>query len=242
MARQTAYQRVYQALKAAIFDGGYAEGALLPPENSLCAQYQVSRTTVRKAMEMLAQEGFIAIRQGVGTRVLARKPSQSLNLLTSFSHSLEKQGHTIGLKHFYIEKTGADERLSELLQLPLQTPLFSVCRIKLSDGKPICITKNYLPVSLAPELDQDGEILRLYRHLSDRYGVRYSGARDLIGACSASFEEALLLETEPRAALITVQRLCYRNGKPAEADFLKIIADRYEFEVRIHGSESGGEW
>ena len=68
--RNPAYFVVYEAIKNWIFSGKYKPGDLLPPEPELIRQFAVSRTTIRKALEMLSHESLIVARQGIGTIVL----------------------------------------------------------------------------------------------------------------------------------------------------------------------------
>jgi DNA-binding LacI/PurR family transcriptional regulator len=58
-----------------IFNGQYEDGALLPPERELALNFGVSRVTIRKTLEMIESEGFIARVQGSGTRVSLRTAS-----------------------------------------------------------------------------------------------------------------------------------------------------------------------
>ena len=83
--RKPAYFVVYETIKKWIFSGQYKPGDLLPSEPDLIKQFAVSRTTVRKAMEMLAHDSLIVARQGIGTIVLDCHTTQNLNTVTSFT-------------------------------------------------------------------------------------------------------------------------------------------------------------
>jgi GntR family transcriptional regulator len=61
------YYQLYELLSGALRDGTIAPGSALPSEPTLCVQYGVSRTTVRRALERLAREGRISRRRGSGT-------------------------------------------------------------------------------------------------------------------------------------------------------------------------------
>ena len=111
--------------------------------------------------------------------------------------------------------------------------LICIHRIKTSDGSPITLMKNYILESLVPNLDTKQEVPHLYDFLWDKYHIRYTASRDTISACNASFEQAQLLEIQPRDALITVCRICYMGKRPCEVDVVNIIADRYEYEVFV---------
>src|SRR5512137_610788 len=89
------YLWVYDSLKNQIETEDYKVGDFLPPEPELQKTFRVSRTTVRKAVEMLAQQGFVYIRQGKGTQVLDFKATQKLGNVTSFSETLREKGFTV---------------------------------------------------------------------------------------------------------------------------------------------------
>ena len=64
------YQRVHDEILQALKDNVYPVGTLLPPEPELERIYSVSRTTVRRAIAKLSEEGYVQVRQGYGTMVL----------------------------------------------------------------------------------------------------------------------------------------------------------------------------
>ena len=63
------YRKLYEKLRSLITDGNYRRGDLLPSENELCAAHQLTRPTVRKALDMLVNDGFIIRHQGKGSIV-----------------------------------------------------------------------------------------------------------------------------------------------------------------------------
>lgn len=233
MMAEPAYKRVYNSIREQITGKKYDVGAILPPEPELEKEFGVSRTTVRRAVEFLVRDGFLSVRQGFGTQVISRKAVQNLNKFSSISESLAKGGRKIGLRSCFIEKIGASEEIATLLGVPTHTPLICIHRIKTSDGKPITLTKNYILEQLVPGLDMQMPIHHLYEYLKDHHNIVYTGSRDTISACNASFEQAQLLEIQPRDALISVRRVCYMGTRPCEVDLVNIIADLYEYEVFV---------
>ena len=234
---EPAYMRVYSTIRSQITDKKYDVGAILPPEPELEKAFGVSRTTARRAIDMLAREGFLSVRQGFGTQVVSRKAVQNLNKFTSISESLAQKGRKIGLRSCFIEKRGATEELSNLLGVSTGTPLICVHRIRTSDGIPISISKNYILESLVPGMDTRIQLPHFYAYLKEKYDIEYTGSRDTISACNATFEQAQLLEIEPKTALLHVRRVCYLGTRPCEVDVVSIIADLYEYEVFV-GEES----
>ena len=75
----------------------------MPTEPDLLKMFTVSRTTVRKAMELLEQGGFVKIQQGRGTDVLDYKATQKLNVVSSFTETLELKGYKVQSKSMHID-------------------------------------------------------------------------------------------------------------------------------------------
>ena len=233
MMAETAYMRVYRSIREQIAERKYDVGDILPSEPELEKEFDVSRTTVRKAVDMLVREGLLSVRQGFGTQVISRKAVQNLNRVTSMSESLIQNGAYIGLKSCYIEKIGAPKEIALLLGVPARTPVICIYRVKTCDGTPISIGRNYILEQMVPDLDLKKPIDHLYEFLRETYGIVYTGCRDHISACNATFEQAQILEVEPRTALFSVQRVCYMGSRPCEVDQVDIVAEKYEYEVYV---------
>ncbi len=86
------YLWVHNSLKAQIEAEDFKVGDFLPPEPELQRTFQVSRTTVRKAVEMLAQQGFVYIRQGKGTQILDFKATQKARVRHIFFRDAPRAG------------------------------------------------------------------------------------------------------------------------------------------------------
>lgn len=71
------YRKIYLDLKKKILDHEYAPETKLPYERELCEQYGVKRVTIRKSLEMLAEEGLIRKHMGLGSFVAPVKEPQS---------------------------------------------------------------------------------------------------------------------------------------------------------------------
>jgi GntR family transcriptional regulator len=144
------YMNVYTKLKGMIFDDTYSKGSLMPTEPDLCEMFKVSRTTIRKAMELLEQGGFVKIQQGRGTEVLDYKTTQKLNIVTSFTETLESKGYTVHSKSMYIDMVVPPINVLNDLNQPAETQVVRIQRIQLANDKPVAIMTNYLIPDLVP--------------------------------------------------------------------------------------------
>ena len=231
MSRQiTEYQKVYLELKSRIQDGDYAIGTFLPTEADLMREYSVSRTTVRKALDLLSREGFIRATAGKGTQVIDFKTSQSLNAVTSVSETLRRQGHVVLSKSLYIDRISAGERLSQELQIAEGSTVVRIQRVQLSDGVPVAIMKNYIPDEMVPGIEKEmAPNKSLYIFIESNYGIQIDSTFDKITARSASFTDAEILEVPVGEPLIALARVCMMRGRPVCADHVSIVGKYYEF-------------
>lgn len=236
MEKIPAYMRVYKIIKREIIDGEYAIGELLPPEPELEKRFNVSRTTVRRAVDILSREGFVVAKQGRGTQILDYRTKQNLNMVTSISETLRKKGYKVRPKNMYIDTIEATPRLSADLGIPVGEKVVRVQRIQLADEKPIAIMRNHLIPAMVPGIENYvNAITSLYQFLEEQYNINIDSAFDRISAKSADFTDAEMLQIPIGSALLYMRRVCYANGRPVCADRLSLVGDRYELEINMEG-------
>lgn len=236
MEKTLSYIRVYNILKREIIDGTFSIGDLLPPEPHLEKRFNVSRTTVRRAIELLKRDGLITVKQGFGTAVIDFRTRQNLNLVTSISETLQKKGHEVATKSMYIDFTEAGTSLAEDFSIKPGERLVRIQRIQLSDNSPIAIMKNYLLPAMVPEIEKYTNTFHsLYTFLEDHYNISIDSATERISARSANFEEAEMLHVSVGCALLYTHRVCFSNNKPVCSDFISLVGDRYEMEINMVG-------
>ena len=92
------YKQVYQVLKSRIQEGMYGVGTYLPSENTLCKMHNITRTTVRRALDELQKEGFIVREHGKGSRVKERRQTLGLLTVKGFSEAVGENVRTVFLQ------------------------------------------------------------------------------------------------------------------------------------------------
>jgi GntR family transcriptional regulator len=230
------YQDVYYKLKKLITIGEYVPGDFLPTEDKLEEIYKVSRTTVRRAVEMLAADRYIEVKQGRGTRVLDYQYSQNLNKVTSVSETLRQKGYEVTTKDIYVDRIQVVKHIAEKLGMPTKTEVYRVQRVLSADTVPTAILLNYINVKLAPGLDEKAhKISRLYKFLESEYEIHIDSSSDTISAKNADFVESQILSVPPGSALLVIHRVTSCMGKPITYDISTMRADRYQFEVNPQG-------
>lgn len=227
------YQKIYETLRRQIQENEYPVGSFLPPEPELGKKLNVSRTTVRKAVEILIRDGFVYVRRGVGTEILDFKATQPLQYTTSFSETLRDQGFDVSYRGVSVKGLPSTAKIAIDLKLEPGERVIRVHRVALANGKPIAIMLNYLLPDIVPGIEaKASKINSLYAFLESEYNIRIDSATDYISARSASAEEAAELKIKEGSPLLIVRRITYSKGSPIERADLEIVAGRYEYSVR----------
>lgn len=236
MSRIPIYRSVYLSLKQAIKDGDYPPGSLLPTEPELEERYHVSRTTIRKVISLLSNEGLVKAQQGLGTTVLNFSTTQKLNKITSITETLKKSGHEVTTKDMFIEKIDCPESILKKLQLQKGDFVYKIQRIQCSDGIPIAIMTNYLRESSVPNLDRYANtFVGLYNFLENKYGIILTEASETLSAISADFYDSHILNIPTGSPLLCSKRITYCGTTPFEFAIIKFVADKYQYSIYLKG-------
>jgi GntR family transcriptional regulator len=227
------YLRVYGSLKAQVEAGDFKQGDFLPAEPELQKLFNVSRTTVRRAAELLAQEGFVSIQQGKGTEVLDFKATQRLQYVTSFSETLREKGFSVRFRDLAVDLVPAPREVAAELKVAPNSQLARVQRVTLASGKPVAVVLNYLLPQIVPGIQKRiAGMKSLYAFLESEYNLRIEAATDCISAAAADARVASRLEVPEGSPLLVVRRVTYSRGRPIEVAVLHVLADQYEYCVQ----------
>lgn len=236
MQKVTAYMTVYLSIKKLIKEGAYKPGMLLPTERDLEKIYAVSRITVRRAIAMLSDEGYVKVVQGKGTEVRDISTTQQLNTVTSITETLKRKGYNIKVEGVNIQLVQPPEIVREKLKLEPDVTVYLIQRILYADDKPIALMKNYLVKDQIPGFEQyAGKFVDLYNFLENTYGVVVTEADDTFSAVNADYLEAQVLQLKQGAALLRSRRIGYTENGPFEYVDNKLFGDRYEFSIHMTG-------
>lgn len=137
------YHQLAEQLAAAIDDGALHPGDAFENEVAMGQRLGLSRPTVRRAIAELAARGLLVRRRGVGTTVANRTVHRKAEL-TSLWDDLTRAGAHPTTTVLSLEVV-QDERVAAMLDLPADSELLAVVRLRLSDGEPLAVLRNWLP-------------------------------------------------------------------------------------------------
>ena len=201
---------VRSELKQLIVSGKCPVGSRLPSESDLCDQYNVSRITLREAVQGLVQEGYVVRRQGSGTYV-TRRPKLQNSLDTNFSYTeyLEHAGIRAGKKLLSAKMPDADGETAEALSVEPGTRVVEVRRLRTADGRPAVYSVDALPADIV-SVTADRKALRgsLYRLLAEK-GHPVDHGEAIVAPAVAQRELAQLLDVENGTLLQHLKQIDY---------------------------------
>ena len=230
------YNQLASILRQKIEDGEWPPRTSIPSERQLEVLYNISRTTIREAIDHLVRQGYLYREHGRGTFVSPQKLQKGLMELTSFSEDLLKRGIQPGQIIRSLAWVDAPTKIAQKLELASATPVLRIERIRLGDNIPIGLQTSYLalsPEQTISESDMQGSG-SLYRILQEKFNIIPSEADETLEVTLATPEEAALLEIPEGAPLLLSERVLFaQNRKPVE--YVKILyrGDRYQYFVRL---------
>jgi len=230
------YYQLANILKQKIEQGEWSPRTAIPSERVLEVQYNVSRPTIRQAIDYLERQGYLYREHGKGTFVSPQKLQKGMQELTSFSEDLLRRGIKPGQIIRSIEFVVPSPSILQRLELSPGSKVLRVERVRLGDNTPIGLQTSYIALDdnqiiTTEDLEQTGS---LYRVLQDKFNIIPTEADETLEVTLPTPEEAKVLHISEGSPLLLNERLTYnQNRRPVE--FVKILyrGDRYRYVVRL---------
>lgn len=209
-------------------------GTPVPPERTLAAEFDTSRTTVRQALQELVVEGRLERIQGKGTFVAKPKVAQTLQL-TSYTEDMRAQGLEPTSRLLEVGYVTADDRLAALLDIKPGGRVLRIERLRLANGDPMAIEAAHLSAKRFPALRRNlVKYNSLYAALREVYGITVAEAEETIETSLATPREAGLLGSDVGLPMLLLSRHSYdAGGEPVEWVRSIYRGDRYKFVARL---------
>src|ERR1700748_1486662 len=224
------YQQLQSALRKAIEIRLLAPDDALPAERDLAADFNVSRITVRKALDGLVSEGLLVRRQGSGNFASARV-HKNFSMLTSFSEDMRARGRSP--RSVWLKRAEGTVTPEEALALRLSpgTPVFRFNRIRYADDAPMAVEFATIVASALPSLESVDA--SLYEAL-EKAGHRPVRALQRLRAVLITADQAELLKAKPGDAGLLVERLgSLPDGRAIEFSQSYYRVDTYDFVAEL---------
>ena len=185
----------------------------LPSEAELGEEHGVSRVTVRRALELLRDEGLVASRRGSGWFVVSDPVRQPLGRVTTIEAALEAAGARPERRVLEFGFEPAAPEIAKALGLPADAEVLRVARLNLADGEPFALVTVWLPETLGAHVSRADVERATFYDLLPLHGVETGRIVQTITATAADRVEARRLGGRTGDPLLACRRVTYdRSG------------------------------
>ena len=240
------YHQLYIILRQQIKDGAFPPDAPMPTEMALCARFDVSRVSVRRALEMLEREGLIVRRHGVGTYA-APASAEPASRITGLMDNLVTLGlDTQATLLAFEEAAVLPNVVTSALGLEANARGTRIERLRFYQSKPLSLTNIYLPPQHAALVTPANIEGRPIMQALEAAGLRPLSAEQSLSAVTADDYSAAHLDVPIGAPLIRLRRrVLDREGCAFEFQQGLYNPDQYEYHMlltRDNSSVTRPQW
>ncbi|WFU11577.1 GntR family transcriptional regulator (plasmid) [Rhizobium sp. CB3090] len=220
------YLQIADRLRTEITERTYEPSGRLPSESQIMARFNVSRVTVRLALEQLDKDGLIERRKGKGTFVAGKQVRHQIDTLRSFHESLKVQGFDAMMRIVELSAIETPQAFRSLFGA--QCTLLE--RLHVVNDEPIALGRSILPAFMSALEPEIAEQQPTYALLKDKADANIVSAEIEIGARAVSHRITSLIGATGNAVLLVLERTSYfDNGACAERSEFFIRPERYKF-------------
>ncbi|MGY4691418.1 GntR family transcriptional regulator [Salibacterium sp. K-3] len=225
-----------EALKGNLID----ENGKMPTESELTERFNVSRVTVRNALQNLVKEGMLIRERGRGTFLKTNQAENWVGRLMGFTETIREAGYKPDAR---ILEKGMTENLTEQMKNDMNLPsAWALKRLRYADDIPIAIEHAFFPPDIGWKLDQeDLTSIAMYRFFEETLGMPLKEARQAISAVNANEYEAECLNVQQNQALLYIERLSFSEDK-TPAEFLRAVYRPEYFQYMVQLSRKVSFW
>jgi|SRR5690625_1684581 len=223
--------QVRDILKREIIANNYIDK--IPSERELMERFEVSRTTIREAVNQLVNEGLLFKQHGKGTFVAEKKPIQEwLHTLNSLTDTLKRFGMTPGSKLLLNEIVTEPKHVAKHLGVE---SFYLIKRLRTANGMPIAIERHYVPIELGEKLNAFNlDKVTIYDVMEQDLGINMYEAEQMITCKPIAEEDAEPLQIDRQTNVLFVDRkILDPEGNIIEYYTGSVKPGMYEFRLKM---------
>ncbi|MDP4099036.1 trehalose operon repressor [Paenibacillus sp. P96] len=236
------YLQIFNDYSEQIQAGRLAPGTKLPSEHDITAEYDTSRETVRKALNLLAQNGYIHKVKGKGSFVLdIGRMKFSVTGLISFKEMSEIIGSSTKTHVYEVKLIPASSELARQLQIAAGEPVWKVVRSREIKGERIILDKDFFLSSVVESLDKEIASHSIYEYLERDLQLKISYAKKEISVEEVTEEDRRLLDLHDYRHIVVVRNYVYlEDTTQFQYTESRHRLDKFQFvdfARRVHGED-----
>lgn len=203
------YQEIVDYIKEKIDSTAWPVGYKLPREVDLCTEFDVSRTTIRRALSLLVANGHLQRVKGTGTFVTQPKIIENTSIfIESFAEELRERGLSVVTEVLEFRPIAAEGSVATHLQVAPGEQVVKLCRLRYAGGNfdkgPIVLTTSYFPNDVGKIMMRYDMEKNSVRHLCQMNGIIRARTQKRLTAVQLPARERRLLGAQDNDLFISI--------------------------------------
>jgi GntR family transcriptional regulator len=234
------YHQIYLILRNKIIEKEFVEGDLLPSEKETCRAFGVSRITAKRALNELADGGWVVRERGRGTRVTHKGVAAPLDAdVEGMLENIMAMGLETDVRLIEFDYVTPNDHIAAVLECAAGDKVQRALRVRSLDGAPFSHLVTYVPEQVGRCFDRDDLASTPLLALLERSGVIVSRAEQTLTATLADAPVATLLEVELGSPLLAIRRTVFdQQNRPVEYITGLYRPDRYQYRLNLSRVQS----
>ena len=181
------YRQLYELLRRHIEEGVYKEGDLLPSENELCTLHNMTRPTVRHALDTLVNDGFIKKHKGKGSIVSGNLKEIGILSIHGTTSAIGRENLQTKILNKPVVENWKEDFFFPLSKEEKESGCIRLERLRFVKDRPVFYDINYLPnINLPRFCSRSLDNKSLFETLRRYYHIEVTGGEQRIRAVPAS--------------------------------------------------------
>jgi GntR family transcriptional regulator len=230
------YYQLKEEIRRNILNGTFKEGDLVPSERELNETFDLSSTTIRRALNDLVHENFLERKAGKGTFVRIKKAERDLRKVYGFTENMKEMGLVPSTKVLNKMVTAANAFARERLGLRKGTKILRLSRLRLANNIPMMLETRYIRTDLCPGIQKHKLSSSLWKVFEETYGRKPCRHSQNVSIARISGNQALLLGLKGDAVVFLIRGVTYlMDDEPIECEESLYRSDKYDlaFEASV---------
>lgn len=209
----------------------YQSGKLLPNEVDLARQLNISRNTLRQAINKLVMEGYLVRKKGFGTQVVHKSITGGVKNWLSFSQEMKQLGIQVRNFELALSYRTPDKIAARFFQIKDKQKCFVMERVRGNISYPFVYFISYFNPTI-PFTGNEDFTQPLYSILESRFGITVKTSKEEISAGLAGKFLSRKLDIGPKEPVLIRKRFVYDiNGVPIEYNLGYYRADSFTYTI-----------
>lgn len=227
------YAQIMDHVRSLVKQNKLKEGQIFCSEGDLARVLGISKMPVRQAFQNLRSEGLLVIAKGKRPVVGTSRVPWNFQELRGFSEEMRRRGLIPSAQLLSTNLHEAELEVAQALKLARGEQVYSVKRLRFVNAEPVAVVTSFLPARIFAGIDrQDLEKRSLYDIFERTYNRKLRWAEEIIGAVTASEDNARVLQADIGSPLLLIKETTYdAQNIPIEYSVSLLRGDRYTASV-----------